>query len=110
MHAGESDLRLYEVSDLKTYLYMRGLGPDFVSAVGLTKGVNCWISLTLAGIQLYVLLSSYLCFFSFLYLDLYMYVLGDDTSKRWGPFMRVKHLFVLIHIRNKGEVGTVKYI
>ena len=24
-----------------------------------------------------------------------------------GSFMRTKHLFVLIHIRNKGEVGTM---
>ena len=30
-----------------------------------------------SGIQLYVLLSPYLCFISFLYLDLY--VLGDDA-------------------------------
>ena len=40
----------------------------------------------------------------FLFLDLY--VLGDDTSISKGSFMRTKHLFVLIHIRNKGKVGT----
>ena len=32
-----------------------------------------------SGIQLYVLLSSYLCFMSFLYLDLYVF--GDDASR-----------------------------
>ena len=39
----------------------------------------------------------------FLYLDLYL--LGDDTS-----FMQTKNLFVLIHIRNKSEVGTIKLV
>ena len=42
------------------------------------------------------------------YLDLY--VLVDDTSISYGSFMRTKHLFVLIHIRNKGEVVTVKHV
>ena len=51
-----------------------------------------------------VLLSHYLSFNSFLYLDLY--VLGDNTSIYWESFMRTKHLKVLIHIRIKGEVGT----
>ena len=31
------------------------------------------------GIQFYLLLSPYLCFISFIYLNLYMYVLGDDS-------------------------------
>ena len=31
------DLRLYDSSDLKTYLYMRGIGPDVVSVVGHTR-------------------------------------------------------------------------
>ena len=39
----------------------------------------------------------------FSYLDLYL--LGDDTS-----FMQTKNLFVLIHIRNKSEVGTIKLV
>ena len=52
---------------------MRVFGPDTVSAVRPARvylfDVFCY------GIQLYVLLSPYLCFISFLYLDLY--VLGD---------------------------------
>ena len=52
------------------------------------------------------MLSPYLCFISFLYLDLYVPRNGTSISK--GSFMRTKHLFVLIHIRNKGNVGTVR--
>ena len=49
-----------------------------------------------------------LCFFiSFLILDLYFLV--DDASMRWGYLVQTKHLFVLIHFRIKGEVGTVKH-
>ena len=54
---------------------------------------------------LYDLLSPYLYFDSFLNRDLY--VLGDDASIRSGSFMRIKQLCVLIHIKIKGEVGTV---
>ena len=46
-----------------------------------------------SGIQLYILLSPYLCFISLLYLDLY--VLGDDALI---SFMQTKYLYVLIHI------------
>ena len=42
----------------------------------------------------------------FFYLDLYL--LGDDASIR--SFMETNHLFVLIHIRNKVEVGTIKLV
>ena len=53
---------------------MRGFGPDAVSAVRPARvslfDFFCYC------IQLYVLLSPYLCFISFLYLDLY--VLGDE--------------------------------
>ena len=45
-----------------------------------------------SGIQLYLLLSPYLCFISFLYLDLY--VLGDDASISKGYFMQTKYLCV----------------
>ena len=45
-----------------------------------------------AGIQLNLLLS---------YLDLYL--LGDDTSISQRLFMQTNHLFVLIHMRNKGS-------
>ena len=50
------------------------------------------------GIWFYVLLSPYLCFISFLYLDIYMYVLGDDAWISYGSFMQTNHLCVLIHI------------
>ena len=63
----------------------------------------CWISFC-SSIQLYVQLSPYLCFISFLYLDLY--VLGDDSWISLGSFMQTKQ----IHIRIKGEVGTLLYV
>ena len=60
-----------------------------------------------SGIQLYVnVLLIPLCFTS--YRDLY--VLRDGTSISKGSFMQNKHLYVLIHIRTKGEVGTVKQV
>ena len=43
-----------------------------------------------SGIQFDLLLRSYLCFISFLYLDLY--VLGDDALICEGSFMQTKHL------------------
>ena len=48
------------------------------------------------GIQFYLLLSPYLCFISFLYLE--FYVLIDDALICEGSFMQTKHLCVLIHI------------
>ena len=54
---------------------MRGCGTDAVSVVGPT-----WVylfDLLCFGIQLYVLLSPYLSFISFLHLD--VYVLGDNS-------------------------------
>ena len=47
-------------------------------------------------IQFYLLFSPYLCFISFLDLDLY--VLGDDALISKGYFMKTKHLCVSIHI------------
>ena len=61
-----------------------------------------------SGIQFYALLRPYLCFISFLYMHLDLYVQGDDAWISWGYFMQTKHLCVLIHIWTKGEVGTVK--
>ena len=58
------------------------------------------------GILFYLLLSPYLCFISFLYLDLF--VLGDDALISYGPFMQTKYIRALIHILIKGEVGAVK--
>ena len=49
-----------------------------------------------SGIQFYVLLSPYLCFISFLYLDLYVF--GDDALISLGSFMQTKHICVMIHI------------
>ena len=42
------------------------------------------------------------------YLDLFES--EDDTSISKGSFMRTKHIFILIHIRNKGDVGTIKHV
>ena len=61
-----------------------------------------------SSIQLYMLLSLYLGFISFLYLHLYFLV--DDASMVWGSLTQTKHIFVLIHFRNKGKVGTLKHI
>ena len=58
------------------------------------------------GIQIYLLLSPYLCFISLLYIDLY--VLGDDALISQGSFMQTKKPCVLIHIWIKGAVGAVK--
>ena len=38
------------------------------------------------------------------------FVLTRRKPIREGSFMRTKQLFVLIHIRNKGEVGTIKLV
>ena len=51
---------------------------------------TCWISFA-PVIQFNLLLSPYLCFISFLYLDLY--VLGDDTLISKGSFMQ-QNIFV----------------
>ena len=58
-----------------------------------------------SGIQFYYLLSTYLCFISLLYLDLY--VLEDDALISYGSFVQTKYLCVLIHFRTRGEVGTL---
>ena len=55
-------------------------------------------------VQFYLLLSPYLCFISFLYLELY--VLGDDILISYGYFMQSTYLWVFIHIWTKGEVGA----
>ena len=41
-----------------------------------------------SGVQFYLLLSPYICFMSFSYLDLY--VLGDDALISKGSFMQTK--------------------
>ena len=64
------------------------------------------LDLFCSGFQFHLLLSPYLCFISLLYLELY--VLGDDALINYGSIMKTKYLCVLIHIRIKGEAGTVK--
>ena len=49
-----------------------------------------------SSIQFYLLLSPCFCFFSLLYLDLYL--LGDDSLINYGPFMQAKYLCVFINI------------
>ena len=63
-----------------TYLLMRWYGPDALAVVRPT-GVYL-LDFFFSGIQFYVLLSPYLCFISFLYIDLY--VLGDVTIMMHG--------------------------
>ena len=58
-----------------------------------------------SAIQFYLLLSTYLCFISFLYLDLY--VLGDVVLLSKAYFMQSNYLCVLIHICIKGALKPV---
>ena len=74
LHAGWWDFRLYDSSDLKTYLLIRWYGPDALADVRPT-GVYLF-DLFCSSTQFYVPLNHYLCFIFFLYLE--FYVLGDD--------------------------------
>ena len=65
--------------------------PDGVDCAGV-----CLFDFFCSGIQFHLLLSPYLSFISFLYLDLY--VLGDDALISEGSFMQTKNLCVLIDI------------
>ena len=49
-----------------------------------------------SGIQVYVLLNPCLCIIYFLNLDLY--VLGDDAWISYGCYIQTKHLCVLVRI------------
>ena len=60
---------MWSISDL-------GLGPDVVSVVRPTKVLT--VGLLSLRYSLYVPLRPYLCFISFLYIDLYL--IGDNTS------------------------------
>ena len=46
----------------------------------------------------------YLCFVSFLYLDLY--ILGDVALISWVSFVQAGRLCVLVRVWAKGEVGA----
>ena len=61
-----------------------------------------------SSIKLYMLLSPYLGFIYFLYLNLYYLV--DNLSMGWGSLMQTKHIFVLIHLRNNCEVDPITYL
>ena len=66
-------------------------------ALAVTRPTRVYLSnFVCSGIQFYVLLSHYLCFISFSYLDLY--VLEDDAWISKGSFMQTKHLCVLPNI------------
>ena len=65
----------------------------------------CLLDFFCSGIQFYVLLSPYVCFISFLYLDLYL--LGDDEWISKGSFMQTKHKCVLIHIGTKVRLAPL---
>ena len=70
MHAVGSDFRLYDGSDLKTYLLMRLWGPDALAVVGPT-GVYL-LDFFCFGIQFNILLSPFLCL-SLFYILIYMF-------------------------------------
>ena len=72
------------------------VGPDALAVVRPT--VVYLLDFFCSGIQFYVLLSHYLCY----------YILIDDALIRLGLFIATKHLCVLIHILTKGEVGAMK--
>ena len=73
LHVGGSHFRLYDGSYLKTYLLIRWQEPDALAVVG-PSGVYL-LDFFCSEIQFYLLLSLYLYFISFVYLDLY--VVGD---------------------------------
>ena len=80
-------------NDLKTYLFIRGKEPDALAVCRAHRGLPVGFLLLLYSF--FLLLSPYLCFISFLYLDLYVL---DDTLISLGSFMQTKHLYVVIHI------------
>ena len=63
IHGGGGDFRLYDGSGLNTYLLMRWQGPDALAVVRPTRGYL--LDFFYSCIQLYLLLSPYLCFISF---------------------------------------------
>ena len=70
------------------------VGPD---ALGVVRPTGDYLlDFFCSSVQFNVLLSPFLCFISFLYLDLY--VLRDDAWISYGSLMQTQHLCVLIHI------------
>ena len=105
LHAGGSDFRLYDGSDLNTYILIRWWGPVVLAVVRPT-GVYL-LDFFCSGNQCYLLLSPYLCFISFYLLLSPFYLLIYDALISYGSFMQTKLLCVLIHIWTKGEVGSL---
>ena len=69
----------------------------FLDAFAVVRSTGVYLlDFICSRIQFYLLLSPYLCFISFLYLD--SYVLGDYALISQGSFMQNKHQCVLIHI------------
>ena len=78
------------------------VGPD---ALAVCQAHRAYLlNFSCSGMQCYLLLSAYLCFISFLYID--FYVLGDNALISYESFMQTKHLCVLIHIWTKSEVDA----
>ena len=95
MHTAESDFRLYDDSDLKTYLLMGWFGPDALAVCRARRDLPVGflllrymysVSFTVEPLSLlYLLVIS-------------IYVLGDGALISLGSFMQTKYLYVLIHI------------
>ena len=58
-------------------------------------GLNCWVFSVVCTVESFPLFNVLFMFTCF--------VLGDDVSISKGPFMRTKHLCVLVHIGIKGD-------
>ena len=69
-------------------------------------GFTCWISFApvFSFVYCWVLILALPPFYILIYM--LKNVPGDDALIRKGYFMQTKHLFVLIHIWTKGEVGA----
>ena len=73
LHAGGSDFRPYDGSDVKTYLLMRWYGPDALAVCQAHWGLLYLYDFFCSGIQFYLLLSPYPCFI-FFYILIYMFM------------------------------------
>ena len=78
LHAGGSDIRLYDGSDLETHLLVGWWRPGVLAVCRAHRGLP--VGLFCSGVQFYLLLCLCLCFVSLLCLDLN--VLGDDALIR----------------------------
>ena len=74
LHAGGSDFRVYDEFRLKDLSIDEMVGAWSFGCLSGPQGFTCWISFAPV---FSLLMSPYLCFITFLDLDLY--VLGDDA-------------------------------